>query len=127
MDLTMRHLTRHGKFLTLSSALLLVPAAFAVLTGCGLLTDHASDKTADAFDRIVPGMTRADDLAGLGFDLQGAAVADAATLGRIEGRAADACLAADRFCTGYVFAARGGQVVLLVMDGRVTQKVLTRA
>jgi hypothetical protein len=70
-------------------------------------------------------MTRADDLAGLGFDLQGAAVADAAALGQIKGRAADACLAADRFCTGYLFA--GGHVVLLVMDGRVIDKVMTRA
>ena len=46
-----------------------------------------------------------------------------ALLDRIKGRAADACIAADRFCTGYVFHARGAQMVLLVMDGRVIDKV----
>jgi hypothetical protein len=106
----------------LASALLLAPVAVAVLTGCGLLGDHGSDAS-EAFDRIVPGMTRADDLAALGFDPHAAAIADAEALQHLKGRAVDACLAADRFCTGYVF----GKVTLLVMDGRVIDKVITRA
>jgi hypothetical protein len=121
----MKPFSAHGKFLGLSAALLAAPTALALLTGCGLMTAPGAERSAEAFDRIVPGMTRADDLAGLGFDLHGAAIADAGALATIKGRAADACLAADRFCTGYVFA--GGKIVLLVMDGRVTQKVMTRA
>ena len=121
----MKRFTAHGKFLALSAALLLIPIAAAAVTGVGLPAERGSD--ADAYDRIVPGMTRADDLAGLGFDTHVAAVANAALLDRIKGRAADACIAADRYCTGYVFASRAGEVVLLVMDGRVTDKVILRA
>ena len=121
----MKRFTAHGKFLALSAALLAIPVAAAAVTGMGLPAESASD--ADAFDRVVPGMTRADDLAGLGFDTHAAAVANAALLDRIKGRAADACIAADRYCTGYVFASRAGEVVLLVMDGRVTDKVILRA
>ena len=123
----MRRLTAHGKLLALMSALLLLPVAAATLTGCGLLTATGNDRIADAFDRVVPGMTRADDLAGLGLDTHAAAVADSALLDRIKSRAADACIAADRYCTGYVFAAHTGQMVLLVMDGRVTGKVIIPA
>lgn len=123
----MRHLSTHGKLLTLMSALLVIPAAAAALTGCGVLTAPTADRIADAYDRVVPGMTRADDLDGLGFDTHAAAIADTALLDRIKGRAADACIAADRYCTGYVFHPHGGEIVLLVMDGRVTDKVLLPA
>ena len=123
----MRHLTAHGKLLALMSALLVIPAAAATLTGCGLLTGHGQEQMSEAFDRIVPGMTRADDLAGLGFDTNQAVVADNALLDRIKGEAAQACIAADRYCTGYVFHPAGGEMVLLVMDGRVTDKVFIRA
>lgn len=123
----MRHLTAHGKLLALMSALLVIPAAAAALTGTGLLTDRGPEQVSEAFDRIVPGMTRADDLAGLGFDPHAAAVADNALLDRLKGDAAQACIAADRYCTGFVFHPKGGEVVLLVMDGRVTDKVFLRA
>ena len=121
----MKRFTAHGKFLALSAALLSVPALAAAVTGMGLPAEHGSD--ADAYERIVPGMTRADDLAGLGFDTHDAAVADNTLLDRIKGQAADACIAADRYCTGYVFHPKGGEVVLLVMDGRVTDKVFIHA
>ena len=123
----MRRLTAHGKLMALMSALLVVPAAAAALTGTGLLTGASPDRITEAFDRVVPGMTRADDLAGLGFDTHEAAVADDALLDRIKGDAAQACIAADRWCTGYVFHPKGGEVVLLVMDGRVTDKVFLHA
>ena len=123
----MRALTTHGKLLTLMSALLVIPAAAAALTGTGLLTAPAAEKITEAYERIVPGMTRADDLPGLGFDTHDAAVADNALLDHIKGDAAQACIAADRYCTGYVFHPKGGEVVLLVMDGRVTDKVFIHA
>lgn len=123
----MRHKTTHGKLLALMSALLVVPAAAAALTGAGLLTAPTADRMTEAYERIVPGMTRADDLAGLGFDPHQAAVADNRLLDRLKGDAAQACIAADRYCTGYVFHPRGGEVVLLVMDGRVTDKVFIHA
>jgi hypothetical protein len=120
----MRHLTNHGKLLALMTALLVVPAAAAALTGAGLLTDRPHEQTSDAFDRIVPGMTRADDLAGLGFDARDAVLVAPAAL-PLHDAAAQACIAADRFCTGYVFHPRGADVVLLVMDGRVVDKVIS--
>jgi hypothetical protein len=123
----MRRFSAHGKLLALMSALLVLPAAAAALTGCGLLAGPAADRIADAYDRIVPGMTRANDLAGLGFDTHDATVADNALLDHIKDRAADACIAADRYCTGYVFASHAGEVVLLVMDGRVTDKAILHA
>ena len=118
---TMKSMTTRGKFLALSVALLLVPAATAALAGTGLLSEHASN--ADAFDRIVPGMTRADDLAGLGFDIRVASIADYEAMSHLKTRAADACMAANGFCTGYVF----GNVTLLVMDGRVIDKAMAHA
>ena len=120
----MRRLSTHGKLLALLSALLLAPAAVAAATGTGLLADQASEQVAEAFDRVVPGMTRADDLASLGFDTHAAKIADSAVVSHLQGQAAHDCIAADQYCTGYVFH---GGVVLLVMDGRVIDKVYTRA
>jgi hypothetical protein len=120
----MRRFSTHGKLLALLSALLLAPLAVAAATGFGLLADQASDQVSDAYDRVVPGMTRADDLASLGFDTHAARIADNQTVSSLKGPAAHDCVAADQYCTGYVF--RGG-VVLLVMDGRVIDKVFTRA
>ena len=121
----MRHLTPHGKLLALMMALLVVPAAAAALTGAGLLTEKTPDQVSEAFDRIVPGMTRADDLAGLGLDARAASLVAAATLPQVHGQTADACIAAQDYCTGYVFHSRAGEVVLLVMEGRVIDKVFT--
>jgi len=77
----------------------------------------------DAYDSVVPGMTRAEDLAGIGLaGLQTVTAAQAAArLHRID-RTIDACLAAQSWCTGYLLRQGGGDAVLLVMDGRVVFK-----
>jgi hypothetical protein len=97
----------------------------------------------EAFDQIVPGMTRADDLPHLGFDT---AKVDMLSTHDIEQRfgSADptvrACIRAEIYCTGFVFhpeAASGlfqrarhsgsADVTLLVMNGRVIHKVFSGA
>lgn len=117
----------HRKLLFLLSLML------ALVTGGLVLASSLADAVAqpapaanEALDRVVPGLTRADDLAGLGFGtpavLSGAEAA-AHLPARID-RAVDACLAAGIYCNGYLFPASGNghAAVLLVMDGRVIFK-----
>ena len=83
----------------------------------------AAQTPRDAYDSVVPGLTRAEDLAGIGLaNLQTLTAAQAAArLHRID-RTVDACLAAQGWCTGYLLHQGGGDAVLLVMDGRVVFK-----
>ena len=88
----------------------------------------------EAFDRIVPGMTQADDLPALGFDatdgrtalLPPAAIQHRFLASRDAG--IGDCIRAALYCTGFVFPAGGnspasGKITLLVMNGRVVHKV----
>ncbi|HEY4076365.1 MAG TPA: hypothetical protein VGM26_05470 [Rhizomicrobium sp.] len=89
-------------------------------------------RLAESFDRIVPGMTQAQDLPGLGFDTRPGHM-DMLSAADIESRfpstansdpAVRACLRAEPYCTGFVFhSGRQHDVTLLVMNGRVVHKV----
>lgn len=107
---------------------------------------------ADAFDQIVPGMTRAEDLANLGFDIVHGEVLSAR---EVERRLAsdprrestvETCLGARLYCTAYLFhaghaadlmagvpglarpdRAADRDIILLIMDGRVIHKVFSPA
>lgn len=116
----------HRRLMTLLCLLLLVPASLVVLAGCGGLLpqqDAASatpfqtyDQVVEAFEQIVPGMTRADDLANLGFDPHRGNV-DVLSYVDMESRflpaagvrwehldpAVRACIQAELYCTGFVF------------------------
>lgn len=108
-----------------------------LMAGCGsFLGPEPGDQT-EAFDRIVPGLTRAEDIASIGLDLHDSQMLSGADIARrlpAVGARAQACIRAGIFCTGYVLpAALGGgflakpqaaQIVLLVMNGRVVDKVL---
>jgi hypothetical protein len=144
----MKQRDAHRRLLTLLS--LAMCASVALLAGCGALLPEApksTDRMADAFDQIVPGMTRADDLPGLGFDT-GAASAGVLSARDIANRfargasdpAVRACIRDEVYCTGFVFHAAGtsdlfqrvshserpsGDIVLLVMNGRVMHKVFS--
>ncbi|HEX4026315.1 MAG TPA: hypothetical protein VHX18_01755 [Rhizomicrobium sp.] len=122
----MKRLNAHSKLLGLLHLVLIFGAILAVLAGCGgLLPDQQAqtagpfqsyDQLVDAFNEIVPGMTNAQDLPGLGFDPRTANV-DVLSYVNIEGRflpaaglrrehldpAVQACIRAQAYCTGYVF------------------------
>ena len=149
----MKRLDAHSKLLSLLCFLLLACGSLVVLAGCGgLLPDQKAastsplesyDQVAEAFDRIVPGMTQAEDLPNLGFDTRTRNVdvlshlniakrfAPAAGMRREHPNpAVQACIRADVYCTGYVFhpgghESRPADVILLVMNGRVVHKVFS--
>jgi hypothetical protein len=123
----MKRLDAHSKLMSLLCFLLLAAGSLMLLSGCGggLLPDQKGqnaspfetyDQVVDAFDQIVPGMTRAEDLANLGFDARTANV-DVLSYVNVEERflpaagvrwehlnpAVQACIRAELFCTGYVF------------------------
>ena len=112
--------------LTLLLVLMLLLATGGLMLASGLAgaVPLAGDGPHEALDRVVPGMTRAEDLAGLGLgDLEMVSGGDAAArITRID-RAVDACRAAAGWCTGYLLHQDGApDAVLLVMDGRVVFK-----
>ena len=120
------------RLLVLLGLLLGLPMA---IMGAAVHPGMEPGEQAEAFDRIVPGLTRAEDVAGLGLDLQGSEMVPGTDLGRrlpsIAMRAKD-CIRAGQFCTGYVLpkAATSGapprpRMVLLVRNGRVVDKVLS--
>lgn len=104
--------------------LLLATGGLMLASGLAGAVPLAGDGPREALDRVVPGMTRAEDLSGLGLDgLQMVSGGEAAA--RIAGidRTVDACLAAKGWCTGYLLHQDGvPDAVLLVMDGRVVFK-----
>jgi hypothetical protein len=146
----MRTRDAHRRLLTLLSLVLL--ASVALLAGCGALLPEqkalkGADQLVEAFDQIVPGLTRADDLPNLGFDT---AAANAGVLSardianRFARGAGDpavrACIRDEIYCTGFVFHAAGASdlfqrvshrarppadIILLVMNGRVIHKVFS--
>jgi hypothetical protein len=110
------------------------------------------DQVVESFDQIVPGMTQAQDLPGLGFDIGAGALlsySDITARFLADGTrkkpmlpAVRACLKAKEYCNAYVFRAGdaagkpglfglngarpwSAEVTLLVMNGRVTHKVLS--
>ena len=116
----------HGKLLSLLCFVLAASASLVLLAGCGglLPQQQASsatpfqsyDQVVDAFDQIVPGMTRAEDLADLGFDARRGNV-DVLSYVDVENRfmpaagvrwehldpAVRACIRAELYCTGLLF------------------------
>jgi hypothetical protein len=141
----MKQRDAHRRLLTLLS--LVLCATVALLAGCGALlpqqkASQSTDRMAEAFDEIVPGMTRADDLPGLGFDTAAADVLSARAIAQRFAREAGVrdCIHDALYCTGFVFHAAGtsglfqrvshsarqpADVVLLVMNGRVIHKVFS--
>lgn len=121
-----RHrVTPHGKLLSLLCVAFLASAGLLLLAGCeGLLRDPAPNQK-EAFDQIVPGMTRAEDLPAIGFDIVHAATLDTRQIAASGGPlpVVDSCLRAGILCTGYVFHPQAGAITLLVMNGRVIGKV----
>lgn len=123
----------HTKLIALLCLLLVVAGAVTATarTGETHVPDAGAAPLSEAFEQVVPGLTRADDLAGLGLDPIHAAsgtlshTALAARFGAEEtAPAVEACIRAEAFCTGYVF--RPGpqaEITLLVMNGRVVHKV----
>ena len=105
------------------------------------------DQLVESFGQIVPGMTQAQDLPNLGFDTRiGAVLSPQAVASRFLGRKSAAamrdCIQAQLYCNAYVFRPAhagsapvlfglGGsrpwsaEITLLVMNGRVTDKVLS--
>jgi hypothetical protein len=137
----MKRATTHVRLLGLLCLLMVgIPL---LLAGCGaLLSPEIDSQTAEAFDRIVPGMTRIEDLANIGMDLQGGETLSGAQIARrfaSAGPHVQDCIQAGLYCTGYVLqyrpsssllspilgAPKPAQVVLLVMNGRVMDKVLS--
>lgn len=121
----MKRPSSHVRLMALLCLMLLVATGGLMLASnlAGAMPVQAVS-TGEALDRVVPGMTRAEDLAGLGLaDPQTLDARQAAArLNRID-RTVDACLAAQSWCTGYVFHQNAApDAVLLVMDGRVVFK-----
>ena len=105
------------------------------------------DQLAESFGQIVPGMTQAQDLPNLGFDTRTGAVLSpqavaARFLGRQSAAALRACIQAQPYCNAYLFRpahpgrapvlfglggsrAWSAEITLLVMNGRVADKVLS--
>jgi len=127
MSQAMNRLDAHSKLLSLLCLAFLSVSSLLLLSGCGggLLPDQKAqsaspfesyDQVVDAFDQIVPGMTRADDLPNIGFDARTGNV-DVLSYLDIEGRflpaagvrwehlnpAVQACIRAELYCTGFVF------------------------
>jgi hypothetical protein len=126
-DGAVKKLDAHRKLLGLLCFLLVASGSLVLLAGCGggLLPEQnmraggpfeTYDQAVEAFEQIVPGMTRADDLPSLGFDARANNVEVLSYLG-IEQRflptagvrweqlnpAVQACIRAELYCTGYVF------------------------
>jgi hypothetical protein len=123
----MRRLDAHGKLLTLLFGLLLTSSSLLLLSGCGggLLPEQQAqttmpfqtyDQVVESFEQIVPGMTRAEDLPGLGFDARTGNADVLSYLGLQErfmpaagvrwehlNPAVRACIRAEQYCTGFVF------------------------
>lgn len=137
----------HRKLMTLLC--FAMGTTLALLAGCSALLPEQKafenpDQMAEAFDQIVPGMTRADDLPHLGFDT---AKVDILSSRDVEQRfgsadpAVRACIQAEIYCTGFVFhpaarhadlfqrishsEPRSADITLLVMNGRVIHKVFS--
>jgi hypothetical protein len=116
--------TAHVRLMMLLSLLLALATGGLVLaSSLASAVPLKAEPSQEAFDRVVPGMTRAEDLAGIGFDKPQILTATqaAARLNRID-RTVDACVAAQSWCAGYVFHDGKADAVLLVMDGRVVFK-----
>jgi hypothetical protein len=145
----MKKLDAHRKLMSLMCLALVGTMGLVGLAGCGggLLPEsqgHSAtpfetyDQVVESFDRIVPGMTQAQDLPNLGFDATTGKV-DLLSDVKIEARfrpaggrweqvapAVRACINAQVYCTGYVFhPSRAAEVTLLVMNGRVVHKVFS--
>ena len=124
----MKAATPHGKLLALLC--LLLPAAVLPLAALALSPADAAPRTPamlEAYGEIVPGMTRAEDLGALGFDLLRASTVTPSANAHPDAAAQD-CVAARQFCTGYLFHnAAANDIVLLVMNGRVVHKAIRAA
>lgn len=151
----MKSRNAHRKLLTLLC--LAMGTSLALLAGCGALLPQQNarapfesyEQVAESFDRIVPGMTRADDLPNLGFGTDKVEVLSSRDVEQ-RFRKADptvqSCIRAEIYCTGFVFhpairrgsdmfgfgrvarnEGRSADVTLLVMNGRVIHKVFTGA
>ncbi len=153
--------TAHRKLISLLCLSFLTAGGLAGLAGCSGVVpapqEQASgafqsyDQVVESFDRIVPGMTQAQDLPGLGLDTRTATVlAPEDIVARFRPAhlrhkmvipAVRDCIKMKLYCNAYVFHAdsRSGQaanapalfghpwsadITLLVMNGRVTHKVL---
>ncbi len=130
----------HRKLMSLLCLLLLAAAGPALLSACsGLFPDgpktglfESYDQVADSFDRIVPGMTQAQDLKGFGFDTLQADLLPAREVARRfhADPGVAACLDAGPYCSALAFhpghgARWSADVTLLVMNGRVIHKVFS--
>src|SRR3954471_23616024 len=151
----------HRKLMNMLCLLLLTMGGLAGLAACGgvLPTQQVDaagsfqtyDQVVESFDRIVPGMTQAEDLPNLGFDTRASDLLSSAgmagwllpaTGARRPAPAVRDCIRAQAYCNAYVFYPRragsrpilfglGGsspwsaQITLLVMNGRVIHKVLS--
>ena len=144
----------HRKLMNLLCLSLLTAGGLvaAAASSGALPPDHARgfqsyDQLVESFGQIVPGMTQAQDLPNLGFDTRiGAVLSPQAAASRFLGHQSAAavrdCIQAQPYCNAYVFRpARAGsapvlfglggsrawsaEITLLVMNGRVTDKVLS--
>lgn len=138
----------HRQLLRLLCLVMLASAGMLLFTGYGGASE-SGNPVADSFDHIVPGMTRADDLPGLGFDTAKADMLSRLDLERRFPRgtqrddsAVRACIQAGIYCTALAFHAaadadpfgleriahaehKPADIVLLVMNGRVMHKVFS--
>jgi hypothetical protein len=152
----MRKRDAHRKLMTLLC--FAMGTTLALLAGCGALLPEqrapkSTDQLTEAFDQIVPGMTRADDLPHLGFDTSAASVgvlSSRAIAQRFARAAGDPavrdCIRDEIYCTGFVFHpaphragiaatfgfqqvanSRPADIILLVMNGRVIHKVFSES
>jgi hypothetical protein len=151
----MKQRNAHLKLLALLCLVMCATASLVLLAGCTLRPEQMArgashDQVVEAFDQIVPGMTRADDLPGLGFDTAHLDMLSSSDLARraaadMRGKNLDpavrACVEADVYCTGFVFhlaagrsvadlfgaasQRQSGDIILLVMNGRVIHKVFS--
>lgn len=127
----------HSKLLAFLS-LILVAGGMVTAGVAGARPDSTPPRSVatltESFDRIVPGMTQADDLPAMGFDAADGhtAMLPPADIQRRFLSSRDAgiqgCIRAELYCTGFVFPAGGngpasGKITLLVMNGRVVHKV----
>ena len=126
-------MSAHRKLMSLLCFLLLASGSLVLLAGGELLAGQKAAgqlEAAEAFDRIVPGLTQAQDLPGLGFDagtarlLSHQNVAQRILPSASPDPAVQACIRAGAYCTGFVYPGPGSEVMLLVMNGRVMDKVL---
>jgi hypothetical protein len=146
----------HRKLLTLLC--FAMGTTLALLAGCSALLPEqrapkSTDQLAEAFDQIVPGMTRADDLPHLGFDTSAAGtgvLSGRAIMQRFARAAGDPavrdCIRDEIYCTGFIFHpaphragiaaafglqhvadSRPADIILLVMNGRVIHKVFSES